>query len=348
MKRLLAICATGGCQFRNVLHNLENAVSVEFQATTEDVRYAYRLLLGREPDAEGLRFNLEAVERDSISTVELARRFLSSGERAYRIQPSGMLREIVIDGVKLYPWEGDHLIGDHLDSDLAYESNVLPDFLESLSSGDHFLDVGANVGLYSLLAAKRVGPAGTVYSVEPVAANLRSLCVGIQRNAFQNVSVFPLAASDKASVIPLLRMENSSNGIVDYNAGSSGAVDFVPTQRLDFILASIPRLDVVKIDIEGHEPFAWKGLRSLVERHRPRIFSEFSPVAIRNSSHVDADDYLADLFEFSVNGIEVLSRDGRHIHCQDAAAVMQEWRMANEAMGLAGELHLDLMVGTRR
>jgi len=40
---------------------------------------------------------------------------------------------------------------------------------------------------------------------------------------------------------------------------------------------------VIKIDIEGYEPLAWKGIRSLVDRFRPLIFSEFSPVAIRNT-----------------------------------------------------------------
>ena len=59
--------------------------------------------------------------------------------------------------------------------------------------------------------------------------------------------------------------------------------DYVPTQRLDDLLAGLSRLDVVKIDIEGHEPIAWAGLKSLVAKHRPLIFTEFSPVAIRKS-----------------------------------------------------------------
>lgn len=289
-----------------------------------------------------------SVDSGGLKLADLRQFLLSSDEYRARDTQAETLREVIIDGVSIFPWQGDALIGDSVSVDSPYEANVLPVFLESLSIGDHVLDVGANIGIFSLPAAKRVGSEGAVYSIEPVARNVRSLCAAIHRNGFKNVSLFPVAASDTASVIPLLRMENSSNGIVDYNAGGSGAVDFVPTQRLDFILASIPRLDVVKIDIEGHEPFAWKGLRSLVEKHRPRIFSEFSPIAIRNSSHVEADGYLADLFEFSVNGIDVLSRDGRRIRCQDASAVMREWRMANEAIGQAGELHLDLMVDTRR
>ncbi len=248
----------------------------------------------------------------------------------------------------MFPWEGDTLIGDHVSAESGYEPNVLPLFLDSLSPGHHVLDVGANIGIFSLLAAHRVGAEGRVYSIEPVARNVQSLCAGIHENGFQNVALIPIAASDRTSAVAVLRKVDSSNGIVDYNVGMSDAVDFVPTQRLDFILSGIPRLDVVKLDIEGHEPLAWRGLKSLISKHRPLVFSEFSPIAIRNHCRVEAESYLGDLFEFANGYIEVLARDGRRIRCQDASSVMQEWGNANRAMGMAGELHLDLLVDTRR
>lgn len=237
------------------------------------------------------------------------------------------------------------MIGDHIAAESQYEPNVLPLFLDSLSPGFHVLDVGANVGLFSLLAAGRVGPEGRVYSIEPVSKNVRSLCAGIHRNGFANICLFPVAASDRAGVIAVMRYDDSSNGIVDSELSMSEGVEFVPTQRLDFLLAGVPRLDVIKIDIEGYEPVAWGGLKTLVEKHRPLVFSEFSPIAIRNCSRMEATDYLAQLFEFT-NRIEVLSRDGRRIVCADSDAVMREWRKANDEMGLSGELHLDVMVKT--
>jgi FkbM family methyltransferase len=320
----------------------------ELEATPEDVRHAYRLFLGREPDAVGFEFNCDAVRRDKLSAIELGRRFLGSEERSYRNQPNGLLREVEIEGVKLYPWEGDQLIGDHFSEDLGYESNVLPVFLEALSPGDHVLDVGANVGLYALLAAKHVGQEGMVYAIEPVDVNLRSICVGVRRNEFQNVSLFPIAASDRATVLSLFRMDDSSNGIVGQGIAASDPAQFVPAQRLDFLLAGVPRLDVIKIDIEGHEPMAWQGLKALVLQHRPRIFSEFSPVAIRNHCRVEPESYLDELFAVATQPIEVLARDGRRIRCKDTASVMQEWKLANKAIGMNGELHLDLLIDTRR
>ena len=323
-------------------------VGSPLQATDDDVQYAYRLLLGREPDNAGYRGICDWVRKGSVGTLELARNFMMSAEFRAAQGFGGGLREVDLDGVKLFPWQGDTLIGDHVSADGAYEPNVLPLFLDSLAAGDHVLDVGANVGIFSLQAAYRVGPTGHVYAIEPVPTNVRSLCAGIHGNGFGNVSLMPVAASDRASVVAVLRHADSSNGIVDFNAGVSGDLDFVPTQRLDFLLHGIPRLDVVKIDIEGHEPMAWHGLKALVLQHRPRIFSEFSPVAIRNHCRVEPESYLDELFAVATQPIEVLARDGRRIRCKDTASVMQEWKLANKAMGMNGELHLDLLIETRR
>ncbi|MEZ5460908.1 FkbM family methyltransferase [Dokdonella sp.] len=314
------------------------------RAVEEDVRFAYRLLLGREPDTEGFAHYSKMVHADNLSALEIARIIMSSEEYSAKSKQSGGLREVEIDGVKLFPWEGDHLIGDNVSATEVYEPNVLPIFLDGLSEGDHVLDVGANVGIFSLLAANRIGANGRVYCIEPVARNVQSLCAGIHGNDFSNVMIFPVAASDRSAVVAVLRRSDSSNGIVDFYVSPSSSVDFVPTQRLDFLLHGISRLDVVKMDIEGHEPIAWKGLKSLVKKFQPRIFTEFSPVAIRNHSRIDPELYLHELFEFAGEYVTVLSRDHQQIRCPSVSAVMLEWQRANEMLGLNGELHLDLLV----
>lgn len=317
------------------------------KATKDDVRYAYRLLLGREPDFEGLAHHYALVSGHGLSTADLIQGFMRSDEYLSRDSRQPVLQEVEIHGAKIFPWHGDRLIGDQAAATKDYEPHVLPVFLESLRPGDYVLDVGANIGIYSLTAAKRVGSDGMVYAIEPVAKNIQSLCAGILGNKFENVSVMPVAASDKCSVIGVLRYSDSSNGIVDSNASAASGSDFVPTHRLDRLLPDIGRLDVVKIDIEGHEPIAWEGLKSLVAKHRPLIFTEFSPVAIRNHSRTDPEYYLRALFEFANGRIDVLHQEGNRIACVDAAAVMHEWKEANKRFKLDGTLHLDLVVDTR-
>lgn len=318
------------------------------RATAEDVRYAYRLLLGREPDSAGFDHHVNYVQKNRVVPTDIANGLMRSDEFAARGNTSALLQEVQLHGVKVYPWRGDRLIGDQVAATGDYEPHVLPLFLDSLRPSDVVLDVGANIGIYSLLAARRVGASGYVISIEPVAKNVQSLCAGVNANGFRNVSILPVAASDRAAVVAVLRHSDSSNGIVDTQVSSGNACEYVATQRLDTLLAHLDRLDVVKIDIEGHEPLAWPGLRKLVERHRPLIFSEFSPVAIRNHSRVPPEDYLDALFEFASDGIVVLHRDAHRTTCRSSAEVMNEWRQANDHAGLDGTMHLDLSIDTRK
>lgn len=317
------------------------------RATEDDIRYAYRLLLGREPDEGGLAHHKQWIANTGLPATDLAQAFLRSDEYLSRREQSSVLQEFVFHGVKIYPWRGDKLIGDCSLATGSYEPHVLPIFLESFREGDTVLDIGANIGIYSLLSAHRVGEKGTIFAIEPVAKNVRSICAGILANGFQNVSVVPVAASDKCSAIAVLRHSDSSNGIVDSHVNFSGDCDYVPTQRIDALLCGLKRLDVMKIDIEGHEPLAWAGLKSLVQIHRPLIFTEFSPVAIRNHSRTRPEDYLKDLFEFANGQIDVLHQDLARVRCRDPAEVMREWALANERFGLDGGLHLDLVVDSR-
>jgi FkbM family methyltransferase len=315
-------------------------------ATIEDIRFAYRLLLGREPDQAGFDHAVAYLENCEITTTNLADSIMLSAEFRSRIDQVSELQEIEFLDVKIYPWRGDRLIGDHLAVAGSYEPHVLPHFLDSISAGDFVLDVGANIGIYSLLAAKKVGASGKVFSIEPVAKNVRSLCTGIIENDLSNVTVLPVAASDRSSVIAILRTPDSSNGIVDPSTMRSIGSDFVPTQRLDVLLSGIERLNVIKIDIEGHEPIAWIGLESLVCKHGPTIFSEFSPVAIRNLSRTAPENYLKSLFRHAIGGIDVLHLDGNCVNCVSPAEIVNEWRLANERQSLDGSLHVDLRLQT--
>ena len=151
----------------------------------------------------------------------LPRHFCVRTEYLSRSEQSSVLQEFVFHGIKIYPWRGDKLIGECLLATGSYEPHVLPIFLESLREGDTVLDIGANIGIYSLLSAHRVGEKGTIFAIEPVAKNVRSICAGILANGFQNVSVVPVAASDKSWAIAVLRHSDSSNGIVDANLNSN-------------------------------------------------------------------------------------------------------------------------------
>lgn len=98
----------------------------------------------------------------------------------------------------------------------------------------------------------------------------------------------------------------------------------------------------MKIDVEGMEPFVLRGMAGLLRRFRPAVLTEFHPWAIERATGTSPEDYLAGLFALHAVA-EVLHRDGTRERCTDPAAVMAAWRRVNDAAGLAGRVHLDLL-----
>lgn len=314
-------------------------------ATREDLRCAYRLLLGREPDPDGFAFLEKQIERSNAKASDVAAMFLASPEFKRRQAETPPLDEIDFDGLKLFPWRGDSLIGDLIKSTGKYESHMLSLFVESVPVGGTVLDIGANIGVYTLTAARKAGHRGRVFSVEPVSNNVQSLCAGVVGNGFSNVSILPVAASAAAGVVAMLRSANSSNGIVDTHVDRDVAESFVPSQRVDFLLAGLDSLDVIKIDIEGHEPVAWPGIEALVRKHKPIVFTEFNPPAIRNHSRVLPEQYLEALFGVA-REVVALHLDGRRVACTNPDRIMDAWREENRHDSDENR-HIDLLVDAR-
>jgi FkbM family methyltransferase len=162
----------------------------------------------------------------------------------------------------------------------VFEGETVELFLKVLAPGMTVLDVGANVGQYTLLAAGRVGPSGQVHAFEPtprVAAKLRA---SVRLNGFGNVTVSETAVSDRCGEATLYFVEDDGeNNILAPEPGYSASVT-VPTITLDEYLASngINHVDVIKMDIEGAEPSALRGAPRLLSGDQaPLLFVEVNP-----------------------------------------------------------------------
>jgi len=146
--------------------------------------------------------------------------------------------------------------------------NVLPnregdvhDFiLNNLESGDIFVDIGANIGYYTILAARLIGIDGKVFAIEPVPQTLKVLRFNIKLNGLRNVMVFDKAGW-RARAKLKLKIPMSEFGSASYfRRGSLEVnVDAIP---LDEVLNCTNRLEIklIKIDVEGAEYEVLKGL----------------------------------------------------------------------------------------
>jgi FkbM family methyltransferase len=312
-------------------------------ATPEDVRYAYRLILGREPDPDGLRFHIDLVRKRKLPVSELGELFLSSEEFHDRKAVSAASDEISVRGVSLFPRRNDRLIGKEMRDSGDYEPWVISHFLAELTRGFGVLDVGANIGFFSMLASRAVGSEGIVIAVEPLARNLRSLYAATAANDATNVRVLALAASDKPGIARIACENDSSNGVLV--PGIRGG-EMVQAGPLDEWLTDMPRLDVVKIDVEGHEPRALRGMRNTLEKFKPILFAEFGPHGVKNHSGVEPKEF-ADWFA-GYGYIDVLRRDGTTITAPSGRALLDLWEKENQCAGMDGHLHLDIRVRPER
>jgi len=155
-----------------------------------------------------------------------------------------------------------------------------------LRQGDTFIDVGANIGYYTLLASRCVGPAGRVVAIEASPTIFRALQDNLARNRVRNVRAVNVAASDRRGVVRLFLGPVTNRGLTTMlpEEAAKYACEFeceVQAGPLAAILGSeeVRRARLIKIDVEGAEWPVVEGLAPLLEATRPdlEVLMELSP-----------------------------------------------------------------------
>jgi len=158
--------------------------------------------------------------------------------------------------------------------------------LENLDPGDVFIDVGAHVGYFTLLAAQRVGAAGRVLSIEPNPFALEQLRGNVDRNDFRNVLVEGTACGDSRDVVKLYLHTQSNSSMASLFAGAAagGTAVEVPCTTLDDLCNElrVQRVRLVKVDVEGAELFVLRGMRRIMNEMRPVIVLELHPKLLQD------------------------------------------------------------------
>jgi FkbM family methyltransferase len=170
----------------------------------------------------------------------------------------------------------------------SFEPNEFNFLDRLLKPGMVFVDVGANDGYYTLFAARRVGPAGRVVSVEPSSRERGHLERNIARNGIGNVTVVPAALGAAAGHADLhlahgVHTGHNTLGSFAHDDVVPARVERVPLETLDAVVSRLAllRVDVVKIDVEGGEANVIAGARTMLSAMRPVLMMEVSDGALR-------------------------------------------------------------------
>jgi len=320
--------------------DLEQPWKINFidECSEEDVYYCFRLLLGRVPGKSEWAGHKTLVGSSLGSVVSM---YLSSPEfknRRLGLASTTDHALVSLEGFEMYVSPSDLAVGKHIHAARTYETHVTAALKKSLGPGMVFIDIGANIGYFSLLAARLVGKEGRVISFEPFQQNVQLLHASLKLNGFDNIEVYPFAVADKNALLAYDNM--GSNGVVSEVANDLSSLlltTLVWSVTLDSLLRHIPRIDVIKIDVEGAEYLAMSGGLDLLKKCCPTIFSEFSPPALEIVSKVSAEIYLQLLLIDESYSISVINVDGSVIGCG------RDIQKVNRYFEDSGSDHIDIV-----
>jgi len=158
------------------------------------------------------------------------------------------------------------------------ESSVQEALIRHLGPGDVVYDIGANLGFFSLVAARLIGPEGRVYAFEPAPENAAAIRRNAELNLIENVVVIPRAVSSRPGISRLQIVDDQSwSRLEEFGAHpDTERVLEVETVTIDELVAAgeLPPPALVKVDVEGAELAVLEGMRETIDRHRPAIVCE--------------------------------------------------------------------------
>ena len=197
----------------------------------------------------------------------------------------------------------DHGPGAEILATGTWEPHLAALWPKLVRPGAAVVDVGANVGFHALHAAVLAGPSGRVLAVEPDPGNARLLRASCRLLAgAAPVEVIEAALSDTDGELVLSDLGNAGNSGARFTHTDAAALqslvhgpaptfERVPALRWDARFGDIP-VDLVKIDIEGWEPVAVRGMERCIETFRPAVVSEFAPSNVAGLGGTEPAAYL--------------------------------------------------------
>lgn len=158
-------------------------------------------------------------------------------------------------------------------------------FISQLPRDGVVLDIGANIGIMTVLIARRVDR-GRVHAFEPIPDNFRTLEANVEHFGLTNVSLHQLALGEEQGELEMVmpeeqhvRMQGLSHVVGAPGSGDPDGRRYqVPQVRLDDleVLADTP-IAGIKIDVENFEQYVLRGARQLLTRWHPPIYAELGP-----------------------------------------------------------------------
>ncbi|WP_421910907.1 FkbM family methyltransferase [Marinobacter sp.] len=197
----------------------------------------------------------------------------------YRLKPKKMKQNVVTTRLRGFPvrltYDPNSEIGRYLYFRGSFEEQILNKIKQVVKSGDLVLDIGANIGVHSLVFSTLVGSSGQVVAIEPQSKVRKRLEVNLENNQIDNVVVLGCAIGAEECSARIYDIAKNNDGAATLRPSKPekhNKFEDIEVKTLDFIedRTGFGRFDIVKIDVEGAELEVLKGLSKLFEFRPPR------------------------------------------------------------------------------
>ena len=234
------------------------------------------------------------------------------------VKPRGIIL-IHVQGRKMYVNTQDEAVAIPLLTEGVYEKYETKLVQELIKPGMIVLDIGANIGYYTLIAARLVGSKGIVYAFEPEANNYGLLVKNIEKNGILNVISIQKAISNKCEKKELFLAKDgalaslSEDNTLIQKKGSEEVEAVTLDDYFENIIGN-NKVDFIKLDVQGAEGLVVEGAKEILENNNLKLTMEFWPWGIKNLG-TDPLKLLHKLqnFGFKIKLVDEINQCTRHI-----------------------------------
>lgn len=219
----------------------------------------------------------------------------------------------------------------------CYEPHVMEAIIDKLPVGGTLIDVGANIGVHSVLAALRSGSEGRILALEASPVTYPTLTANLAAAGCPGAAAEQIAVWDAPATVAFTHIPHIIGGShVHPAARENGRVFTVPCDSLDNLVerTGLERVDLIKIDVEGSETRVLLGARETLSRYHPPLIVEFNPLTLREYGSSSVADLYQCLCDLGYR-MQILSEDGRIMPVTDFSEM--------EQISLQWTLRLDML-----
>jgi FkbM family methyltransferase len=248
------------------------------------------------------------------------------GKEPFELKIEGM------PGLKLYLDPDDKVMTPTILVLGLWEMSETYEFLRALKPGNTFVDAGANIGYYTVIAGRLLGDKGKVYAFEPEPKNFAMLQKNVRLNGLTNVVLEQKALSNRKGTVKLFIADanKGDHRIYQPEYENRSSVDVEAVRLDEYFKDHERRIDLLKTDTQGAEGVILEGMTGLFEGRTdgPTIFMEFWPHALGELG-TDAGALLKMLASYKYKFYEFADHGGRGVRAVEPAELLAEHLLVN-------------------